>query len=373
MFIRAKEGKLAPTTPLPVGCGYCGSKANLKFCGACKTVVYCSRDHQLKHYNAHKTACYLVAESRERYWFELEQITGDCGGPANLANLIKIFGADYLVIHFYLNGFTNSCRSLVRALRLINNRRSVKEQLRHCMDMLEVMRADETGLRFHVPSLMIRLNKDQQCFDFMKWYAKQGSRRQDSWCNPSLPFLDIKSADGLEDPGLIYNVKKLNPMSQGVNTAIVLALLKLRLIFDLQTLQAASQTIGRFVPFEILYLINRYVIRSGSMAQKRRFLEELDHTEEITRQEGQVMHLLKTVQQFNSFIWPAVIACKVYPLNQTCEPGSQGEARVVVTQCGACWFETPGAIDYLKKQMADLETLPSTRMESRTRLRPVMT
>lgn len=39
------------------GCSVCGSNQNLLRCGRCKTILYCSKDHQKQDWKRHKVAC----------------------------------------------------------------------------------------------------------------------------------------------------------------------------------------------------------------------------------------------------------------------------------------------------------------------------
>lgn len=39
-------------------CGFCGNQSDpLKLCGSCKSIRYCSVDHQKRHWRIHRTKC----------------------------------------------------------------------------------------------------------------------------------------------------------------------------------------------------------------------------------------------------------------------------------------------------------------------------
>lgn len=59
--------------------------------------------------------------------------------------------------------------SVVDGMGRIHNVEAVEARLDHLMDMLRLCRSDNMGTRSLVPSLMLRLNKDQECYDFIKW------------------------------------------------------------------------------------------------------------------------------------------------------------------------------------------------------------
>lgn len=49
-----------------------------------------------------------------------------------------------------------------------------------------------------VPGLMVRLNKDQECYDFIKWWAITGDDAHYGWGDMDLPYLYIENADVFE-------------------------------------------------------------------------------------------------------------------------------------------------------------------------------
>lgn len=69
--------------------------------------------------------------------------------------------------------------------------------LHHLLDMITLCRGDNMGLRDLIPALYIRLGRDQDAYDFIKWYATTGSESDYDWGDMSLPFLDTKNADVL--------------------------------------------------------------------------------------------------------------------------------------------------------------------------------
>ncbi|XP_069118295.1 egl nine homolog 1-like isoform X2 [Argopecten irradians] len=50
----------AKSVPFVLKCNVCGSSSSLKRCSRCKQVVYCSREHQLKDWSAHKLSCQVT-------------------------------------------------------------------------------------------------------------------------------------------------------------------------------------------------------------------------------------------------------------------------------------------------------------------------
>lgn len=57
--------------------------------------------------------------------------------------------------------------ALVEALSKIDTLDAVRSALSHLMDMLRLCRSDNMGVRDIISSLMLRLGKEQECYDFV--------------------------------------------------------------------------------------------------------------------------------------------------------------------------------------------------------------
>lgn len=167
------------TALLPPRCGVCGKTDNLLCCSHCKVMVYCSREHQVAHHAEHKSACSAVGKKRAVLDAEDEKLRshpGDMFTPVDpfingLGHFWGMVGTrDYMRARF----------ALVEALGKIKTCDSVQKQLEHAMDML-LCRADNLGVMYLVPALMLRLDKDQECYDFLKWWGTTGNDDDYDW------------------------------------------------------------------------------------------------------------------------------------------------------------------------------------------------
>ena len=70
---------------------------------------------------------------------------------------------------------------VVDALLAIKTKEAVEEAHSHVMDMLRLCRGDNMGVRDLVPALYLRLNRDQPCYDFIKWYSTSGRDPDYDW------------------------------------------------------------------------------------------------------------------------------------------------------------------------------------------------
>lgn len=75
---------------------------------------------------------------------------------------------------------------------------STKLAVKHARDMLRLCRGDNLGIRDLVPGCYIRLGKDQEAYDFLKWWETQTADYE--WGDTDLPYLNLKDEDIMEEP-----------------------------------------------------------------------------------------------------------------------------------------------------------------------------
>ena len=98
--------------------------------------------------------------------------------------------------------------------------------LGHCMDMLRLSRKDELHVRDIVPNLLMLLGREQECYDFIKWWSIALSQKQDL-NNLARPYLNLKGANVFEP------ISKLDLGSLSLSNLVTLTLLKVNLRLDL--------------------------------------------------------------------------------------------------------------------------------------------
>lgn len=86
------------------------------------------------------------------------------------------------------------------------------------------------GVRDLLPAMLLRLDRDQECYDFMKWYATVGQEGDYDWGDMDLGFLDVKDANVFESVEPFVN--KYSDLCFVVN----ITLLKIKLLIDIQNL-----------------------------------------------------------------------------------------------------------------------------------------
>ncbi|KAK9357141.1 hypothetical protein V1504DRAFT_494618 [Lipomyces starkeyi] len=316
-------------------CPACDKKENLLRCQACKVVFYCCPDHQVDDRPNHKSACNGIKKAQKHLddqEQELRAFPGDWMTPANpFENAVGHFWG----IHETRPYMQSRC-ALVESLLKVKTRPAVQSAS-----------TISWGVRDVVPALFLRLGKDQECYDFLKWWATTGEERDYDWGDMDLGYLDVKDADVFE------NVDLYTREHYSLSHAVSVTLIKIRILHDLRNLQG-STVVGETAPFpqEILDYIRGKLV-STIVAGKKEIMDAKDQGPAIERLESQVAHLCKAVMKSNKYFWPALISpgnnLKARP--QTYSHGTPEEMRLVLQYSYDSWLETPGAINLIREQM----------------------
>ncbi|PYI08421.1 hypothetical protein BO78DRAFT_395755 [Aspergillus sclerotiicarbonarius CBS 121057] len=358
---------MATTPSLSSGCGHCGLTKNLQRCSGCQIIFYCSKDHQKAHHSAHKSACHAVSRARGFHKRAAAPITRTCGGTVTLTSIPQYVRDNREVFQGWMHDYLFSKYLLTEVMDKINTRQAVQERLDLLLSLVNVFRTDEVGTRWKIPALLIRLQRDQESYDFMKWFCLAKKKPPVDEMNPAVPFLDIKNADAFEDVSQFTADWKVSRLVERVHTMLALTLLKVRLVLDLRMLETVGTAIGGAILPEILIHIQAYVVESSVVSKDRALLARWDHGATIAELEKQIRVLMETVQRFNEHIWPTLVGGH-FPLAIVYTSGSPEEAASILTQCYAAWGESPGAIAFIKERSAGLVGVKGEREDLSIRI-----
>jgi hypothetical protein len=327
------------------GCHFCRKTENTSRCSGCKVVYYCGSEHQTIDRAAHKSACSKIKKERVR--LEAQETTlrahaGDIDTPPNALDkggegMGKFWGfkgtRPYMISRYLL----------VDALLKVNTTHAVEEALGHCLDMLRLNNSDNQGIRAVIPALYLRLGRDQECYDFLKWWmlhVQSEGRRQ--WGEPSTA---VKDADAMEP--VIDFLKAFLPLSHLVS----LALVKVRLLIGLRNFHARPQEQG-----------SRAAVQNVSSIQSKdgeRFEDMPTRGLEILMGwvRTLVVNMYIGVYGNNQDFWKALLQPKNF---LTVKPngfmmGSRDQTSVTLQQCYNAWAETPGAFAVIEELEQDRE------------------
>jgi hypothetical protein len=332
---------MATKLSLVSSCPICSSNDNLRRCQGCKVVSYCGRDHQVLDRGDHKHVCNSIKKSREALDFEEQKLRAHPGDLMTPANVFEN-GVGHFWGILETRPYMRSRFALVEAILKVKTPDAVDTALQHLMDMLRLCRGDNMGVRDLVPALFLRLGKDQECYDFVKWQATTGQDPHYDWGDMSLPFLDVKDADVFEPVDAF--TRRFFPLSHAVS----ITLLKVRLLLGVRALQH-SAAVGEKLPQEALDNIPGQLV-STIVAKNKDIMESKDQSALIEKLESQVNKLYTAVKRENKYFWPAFLQPGAH---LTARPfaythGSLEQMQLALQYNYNSWVETPRAIDVIR-------------------------
>ena len=298
-------------------------------CARCKVRSYCSQGHQKADFLDHKPACGAVSKAQKRLDREEAKLRADPPGDNSMPGNPFENG----VGHFWkIMETRNYMRARFRVVDMMGDiitYDSVQKQLEHTRDMLRLCRSDDMGNRYMVAPLYLRLNRDQECYDYIRWWCTTGEDPQYDRGNLDLGYLDVHNANAFEP------ISALTQEHSPLGMLSALTLLKLKLLLDLRGLKNSED-----------------VPRSPIVSQNTALLQREDHTAEIHKLEGQVNQLFTLIHEGNPHFWKVL----VHPgdlLDKNARPGmfmrgSVQEVQIVLAFSYDAWLETPGVLANIK-------------------------
>ncbi|GAD94376.1 hypothetical protein THITE_2124766 [Paecilomyces variotii No. 5] len=224
----------------------------------------------------------------------------------------------------------------------------VQEALEHLRDMLRLCRSDNMGLRQLVPAIMLRLDLDQECYDFVEWWATCDPDGNYDWGDMTLPYLNISGADVFEHPGFLFGGHP------ELNNIITVLSLKLKLLVDIRNLKITRKILTRrHLPSELWEPIKLAVVRSPLSAKLQKgptvslLMTEMTLLKQI-RLLGAA--LVKANHGFMFSLFKPDEALSAEP--ETYQRGSWDEMALAMQYSYATWWEMEGVLDILNDARA---------------------
>lgn len=275
---------------------------------------------------------------------ELRNSPGDLFAPAN--------PFDTHVGHFWgilsTRDYMRARYGLVVALQKIKTYDAVKAAADHVRDMFRLCRSDNMGLRDLLPALYLRLGRDQEAYDFVKWYETLGSKSDYDWGDMSAPFLNITDADVFESPQYLCG------QFPSLANMVCVALLKFKLLSDLKALQNTSTLLSRKLPQELLDRVKCFVPTSEIIRKNNELVSSTDYTNQIRTLSYHVDNLFDSIAKANGYFWSALIDpgdnLKARPEHHG--SGTKQEMQLELQFWFDAWNETPGAMDFIKARLS---------------------
>jgi hypothetical protein len=327
------------SSELVSGCHICGKATGTSRCGGCKVVYYCGQEHQSLGRDSHKGLCSKIKKARAR--LEAQEVAlrthaGDIDTPLNAF----VEGGEGMGRFWGFKGtrpYMQARYSLVDALLKVNTVQAVMEALNHSIDMMRLNTSDNQNMKAIAPSLYLRLRRDQECYDFLKWWITAG---QDPDYNG--PQFNLKDQDALEP--VIDFLKAFIPLSHVVS----LALLKTRMLIDIRDISIRSRASESQGPQHFASSITVSKLEFFTTGRPEVLCDWLRKL---------VMNLYIAISCANEHFWPALLN----PGNNlTTKPngymrGTMEEMQVTLQECYNAWSETPGAFAVIEEMSKDRE------------------
>ncbi|KAF3204115.1 hypothetical protein TWF106_001631 [Orbilia oligospora] len=337
-------------------CDFCAitesSTTHLLRCSGCQASYYCDKIHQAADRPRHKTGCKAVKKARDTYESEdqkLRNFQGDIMTPSHpFENCIGHFWG-VLETRDYMRARYNFVDTIMQVFGATGGRIDVvRSSLEHLLDMLRLCRGDNMGVRDVVPGLYIRLGRDQEAYDFLKWWGTMAKEDTYDWGDTESSYLDVKDADALEEPVEGWKGKWID-----LSHAVAVVLIKVRILIDLQAAQNTTRALHGTIPQEIIDLIRDEIGSSGIVGSRPDILrgdtEKLASVVETIK--AQIKELYKGINEYCPDFWPMFLGNPQAAANQrpgAYTHGSKEEARLAIGYSIASWIETAGAFDTIK-------------------------
>lgn len=287
---------------------------------------YCSVEHQKAHRAAHKFQCNLVKKSLARLADEEAKLrartTEDASCPANpFENAVGQFW-----LFTPTRPYMQARFDVVTDQIAIRTGEAVESALGHMLGMLRLNRTDNKGVRSQIPAQYLRLGKDQEAFDFLKWMEE---RYEDG--NPDAPFLDVKDADAMQPIDL-----KASSIGTNLSFKVALLLLKARLFVDVSMLEGFLQNLGTRAPPDRMEIVKEECM-SGIMLTRRDIIDAANFLPIMANLRQQMVAIYRDIKKHNKYMTRALENPSLYA-NSQLEAWSFGSEREAIMAFRYSWY-----------------------------------
>ncbi|KAF5009007.1 hypothetical protein FDECE_4745 [Fusarium decemcellulare] len=312
---------------------------NLLRCGACHVVKYCGQEHQRADRPRHKVSCNMIKEQKAKVAEEENKLRTNPGDDTGGNAFETVVGQFWFFRS--TRPYMQARFDYISALLNIRTGEAVEMALDHSLDMLRLCRGDNLGVRAQVPGLYLRMGRDQDAYDFIKWYAEVTSDYE--WGNPDLPYLDKHGED-------VFEPVDEKPHHIELSFFIALTLIKIRVMKDLESLQEFLRK-NPNASGEARYDHLAEEAMSDVLLQRADIVAQDDYKETIAELRRQALQLYKMVKEQNPHFWPGVMDPNLYAYSVPTiyTPGSREEAVLVFRQSWYSWSETEPAIQFIRE------------------------
>ncbi|KPI35978.1 uncharacterized protein AB675_10474 [Cyphellophora attinorum] len=235
-------------------CLVCDAEGKLSRCSACRVGRYCSREHQLQDRERHKLGCRDIKVLRAQLQVDDHDLRNTTD-PTTSANAFDLDVGRFW--EFEMTRQYICTRFMVADLcRLAGTLDGTVEAIEHMQDMLRLCDSDHLDLRYAIPPMMLQLDRDQECYNFIKWWQTRHIDDNGQEHEMYHPDVCSRPANPLE------SIAWLDHDNVDVEHLGAMLLLKLKLLIDVIALKRARKVIEHRLDVELWTYVDRHVVRS---------------------------------------------------------------------------------------------------------------
>ncbi|KAI4651160.1 uncharacterized protein J4E79_009359 [Alternaria viburni] len=315
-------------------CRICPEKKNLIICSDCNAMFYCSSEHQALNKKTHQTLCDrlqelhgLIAGSEDA----LKRNSGDAGTPKDPFRTAGGRFWEYEATREYMY----RRRDLLYELYSVNTTAAVQQALDEAFALLQLDSADHLQMRCLVPWLLLRLKRDQDCYDFCKWWVTKGTSEEHDWTSETLPLVGEDAFESLEVFERIREPGSTAPASESFTFLLAILLVKLRMVYEMK-FQKHGKT-----STEVKDSKSAIILSIVDSRVKEEWIPLIQSVE------NQARTLYRAVAGANKHFWPAFLNRADDGLEdappESAGVGDEAEMKIKLRECMNAWLESLGA------------------------------
>ena len=217
-------------------------------CGRCRLAMYCNKKCQKLHFSAHKQYCIGTLQDLKRVQYYKQELLDEFQFPDVDEDFFEIAGGDFGEIPETRNYMSARLR-YIQGIRYAANRMKTKSlwtaTLNNQMDMLRLDDYDKKGFRKEVTSVLLELNRDDDCYKVIKF-----------WFNGIREFEHEEIFDiEMDRYGNPIEGEMFSPYSLSLSHKIALVIVKMRILMAWNTHNDIVQEVLPFDP-----LVNQKIV-----------------------------------------------------------------------------------------------------------------
>ncbi|KAG9194958.1 hypothetical protein G6011_00078 [Alternaria panax] len=254
-----------------------------------------------------------------------------------------------------LRKYVKARRELIYGLSRINTGEAIETALYLSARLMWLDPKDAMCIRSIVPVLLLRSRRDQQAYNFCKWWLTTGNDTHHEWEYGEPPYLKTNDSDAFEHVGYFEHVwrgtddderRTIMPSPADLSHLVAIMLVKVRIFLDLRFLHyddSPETFTEKYRSSIVLDLYKKSLPYGNPLRSDMNLYDGLAY---------HVRELYRVVDRVNKHFWPALLASghgKNLEIRQgPSTMGSRGEAIVTLEDYYDAWAETPNAINFVR-------------------------